>query len=126
MTNERDPTSIGSILLHMGLITDEQLWDALLFQKTAVLKQPLGDILVDCGYCTRATLDMAAEAQLGLRSEKKVDKAAAVATVAQARKGVQQAAVQTIVQRGRDLVEKLGDDFTPTPVFTVVLADLKR
>jgi sulfate adenylyltransferase subunit 1 (EFTu-like GTPase family) len=126
MGNEGDPTSIGSVLVHMGAISESQLWEALSYQLSSDVAQAIGDILVEQNACTKDQVSMAVLAQKGLRSGKQIATAVAVADVAQARKKVQQQASCDVVQKGRELVDRLGYEYTPTPVFGIELALLKR
>jgi hypothetical protein len=52
---ERDPTSLGNILLHAGICTNEQLQVALA-EKRRRDDQFLGDILVQMGFLSREML----------------------------------------------------------------------
>lgn len=59
---------LGEILLQAGVITEDQLKQALELQKQAGPGQRLGDILVKNGFVTEAELARALEEQLGIRS----------------------------------------------------------
>ena len=60
MTNKR----LGEILTHSGLITGEQLDEALADQQNS--GQPLGELLVDRGYVTERDIAEAITTQFGL------------------------------------------------------------
>lgn len=58
-------TSIGSILLRAGALTKKQLERALRVQKE--VGKPLGQILVEMGFCTQSAVDDAVEHQSKVR-----------------------------------------------------------
>jgi len=58
-------TSIGRVLLDMGIITEEQLIEALETPKSTSV--PLGEVLVEKGFCSNEELDTALKRQAELR-----------------------------------------------------------
>ena len=78
-----DPTSIGSILVAMGVITMDQLLVAIEEQTSASKDVLLGKLLVASGFISHEQLEIALGAQEGLRSKKKVHRAHASATIAE-------------------------------------------
>jgi len=65
--NHRPVPLVGALLIAEGLITQEQLNACLLVQSQDHPDQPIGQILVRCGYISQAALDLA----LGIQSEMK-------------------------------------------------------
>ncbi len=57
---------IGELLVDAGLISREQLDNALEFQKNNTIKKQIGDILVDLGYITENQLHEVLEFQMGI------------------------------------------------------------
>lgn len=62
----KDPTSIGNLLVRMGVITEDQLLRAISIQHDAQ-EQLLGDILVKVGFVGRDYLDLIVEQQSIMR-----------------------------------------------------------
>jgi hypothetical protein len=81
-----DATSLGSILLEWGVITEDQLSEALEQQKSLRGDDLLGKLLVANGVCSEDEVDTAMSAQASMRSVSKTKKAMAVADVALARR----------------------------------------
>ena len=79
---EDDPTSIGRILLLMGVVAPDDVAEAIERQKTENPDVLLGRLLVAAGVCTREQLDIAVAAQKGLRRKSDAAKACAMADVA--------------------------------------------
>lgn len=80
-----DASTIGSILLSMGSITEEELWQALIEQKKLREDQLLGKLLVAAGAVTPAQLEQAMAAQRAMRSKQPREAALASADLAIAR-----------------------------------------
>ena len=55
---------LGDLLIQVGLITEEQLQEALALQKTS--RDRLGKVLIDNGFITEAQLIEALRMQLGI------------------------------------------------------------
>ena len=77
-----DPTSIGSILVSMGVISVGQLHRAVEEKANASQDVLLGRLLVAAGFISNEQLDVALNAQTGLRSKKPVVRAKAQAYIA--------------------------------------------
>lgn len=77
-----DPTSLGSILVSMGIISTEQLEQAAEEQRVASPDEMLGAILIANRLVTDKQLDIALSAQHGLRSSTKHAQAMANAEIA--------------------------------------------
>jgi hypothetical protein len=78
-----DPTSIGSILVSMGVISIGQLNRAMEEQRTASRDVLIGKLLVAAGFISNEQLEVALNAQTGLRSKKPVVRANAQAEIAE-------------------------------------------
>lgn len=63
----QEATRLGTLLVKSGVVTQEQLTEALFRQKKENL--PLGEILVSLGYCTQETIETSLERQRTLRQE---------------------------------------------------------
>lgn len=126
MTANADPTAIGIILVQMGAITEGQLKTVLDYQRTTVLKKNSGELFVSMGFCTQEDIDAALEVQNGFRSDRLAKQATAAATVATMRKRTTAKERTEVVQFGKELVKKMGVDFTPTPVFGIEFPAIKR
>ena len=70
MNPKEDKSSIGNLLLDFGIVTPEQLAEAIEYKERSTLEQLLGAVLVHQGYCTREDIDLAMETQKKLRSKK--------------------------------------------------------
>lgn len=80
-----DASSIGNILLSMGVISEAQLWDVLVEQQKLREDQLLGKLLVASGIVSVAQLEQAMTMQKAMRSKKPAEAALANADVAIAR-----------------------------------------
>ncbi|MBY0405571.1 MAG: hypothetical protein K2X66_16835 [Cyanobacteria bacterium] len=70
----QESTRLGSMLTKMGILTQEQLGEALVIQKRE--NRPLGEIIVQLGFCEVATIEGALEKQKSIRVElEKVEQA---------------------------------------------------
>jgi hypothetical protein len=81
-----DPTSLGSILLKMGAISEEELLCAVEEQRKITADVLLGKLLIAHGFCTEDQVEVAVRAQLGMRSDNRADMAMGLADIAAARK----------------------------------------
>ena len=75
-------TTLGSILVAMGALSEEELEEAVQEQEKSSIEQLIGKILVANSAITTQQLDIALSAQDGLRSKKKHIKAGAQAVIA--------------------------------------------
>lgn len=76
-----DPSSIGNILLRMGLVTQEQLDAIKLEQETMREDLLMGNLMVVKGWITKEQLEVALAAQKGMRTGGRSGQALAVAEV---------------------------------------------
>ena len=81
-----DSSSIGAILVDMGVISQEQLDDALAELDQLEEDELVGKLLLASGLCAKDQLEVAQSAQMSLRCGKKADQAMAVADLALSRK----------------------------------------
>jgi hypothetical protein len=63
----QEATRLGTLLVKSGVVTQEQLTEALFRQKKENI--PLGEILVSLGYCTQEAIETSLERQRTLRQE---------------------------------------------------------
>lgn len=80
---EDDETSIGRILIAMGLCTPGQVSRAAELQRKATAEDRIGIFLVAHGHVSMEQLELALNAQEGLRSKAKHKRALAQASIAQ-------------------------------------------
>jgi uncharacterized protein with PIN domain len=76
-----DPTSLGSILVTLGMITADQLAAVIELQERATLDHLIGRLAVAEGLITADQLDEALSAQAGLRSSSRSRRALAQAKI---------------------------------------------
>lgn len=87
MNQRDDETSLGSILVELEIITEDQLKQALERQERSTIEQMLGMILVHDGVCTKEEIELALSAQKSMRhGNKSLQKAVAVLDLAIHRK----------------------------------------
>ena len=80
-TPKDDPSSIGNILLRMGLVTQDQL-DTIKQEQSQMREDMLmGNLMVAKGWITREQLEVALAAQKGMRNGGRSGQALAVAEV---------------------------------------------
>jgi hypothetical protein len=78
-----DPTSIGLILVSMGMITEEQLAKVVELQERSTIDYLIGRLAISEGLITSDQLEDALSAQAGLRSKSKPKRALAQAKIAE-------------------------------------------
>jgi len=78
----RDPTSIGGILISMGVLTPEELVEVLLEQEQLRKDHLVGRLLVASGKVSRAQLERAMRMQQAMRDKSKPQAAIAMADYA--------------------------------------------
>jgi hypothetical protein len=66
-----DPTSLGAILLSMGVLNEDQLDELIDMQERATLENLLGKLAIAEGLISAGQLEEALSAQEGLRSKSK-------------------------------------------------------
>lgn len=101
MDPKDDPTTLGSILLALDLVSEEQLTDAVNKQQKMREETVLGLILVSDGVITSAQLDVALSAQASMRTNGKHGLAMGVANIALHRRRR-----ASVLQKRERLVEK--------------------
>lgn len=106
MSPKDDPTSIGSILVKMGAISEEELQAAVEEQSNLSIEHLLGKLLVANGICSAEQVEVAVAAQRDMRSEDEHKQAVAIADIASARKKVVHAARQRLIARGEQVAHK--------------------
>jgi hypothetical protein len=111
MNAKDDETSLGNVLVEMGILTPRQLQEALDRQENSTLEQLLGAVLVHFGFCTKDDVDAALSAQESLRSGKRVRHALAVADIAIARKNSNGARSRAIASGARFVRSATGSEF---------------
>jgi hypothetical protein len=82
MRPKDDQTSLGNILVNMGLVSQDQLAEAVLEQQQTSIEVLMGKLLVADGVISEEQLQRALEIQQGLRSKHKYDRALAMSEVA--------------------------------------------
>lgn len=112
-------TTIGEILVSMGVITDKQRTTAMDYQRLSARTVTFGEVLLQLGYCTLEELDSALGLQKKLRSEKPQERAAATFDVAKLSKEKLGEARRQLIATGRAIIEKAGTSDIPTPVLGV-------
>ena len=111
MSARDDSTSLGNVLVEMGVITEQQLQDAVDRQENSTLEQLLGAVLVHQGYCSKGDIDAALSAQKSLRSGKKIKHALAVVDMAIHRKTSNGARDRAIASGARFTRSSSGQDY---------------
>jgi hypothetical protein len=113
MNPKDDPTSIGSILVKMGVITEEDLSAAVEEQENLSVEHLLGKLLVANGVCSVEQIEVALAAQQGMRSEEEHKQAVAIASIAMTRKRMVRVAGQRMISRGEEIARKSSSGIYP-------------
>jgi hypothetical protein len=110
-----DPTSLGSILLDWGVITEADLRRALKEQETLRGDDLLGRLLVASGACTEDAIKTALSAQTSMRAAGKHKHAMAVANLAISRRRRKSVMVrrEAIVEQGNRVSRAITGDAHP-------------
>lgn len=112
MSPADDPTSIGSILVAMGVITAEQLEIAVREQHTVRVDVLLGKLLLANGVISPHQLEVALQSQNDLRSKKKHKRAMAQSKIAEQSVGAVIALASKLRKSARETREKVtGTDY---------------
>jgi len=119
MLPKDDSTSIGSILVAMGAITEEQLREAIQEQHNARMEVMLGKLLVANGIISSHQLEAALQSQHDLRSGKKHKRAMAQSRIAEQGVG----AVLALATRLRVSAQETKERITGTE-FPKITADM--
>lgn len=112
-------TTLGEILVSLGLLTNAQRFAAMEFQQETATPLTFGEIVVANGFCTREQVEEAAQLQKKLRSDKPHEKAEATFHVARRSKEALGTAHQKIIATGKAIIEKAGTSDIPTPILGV-------
>lgn len=112
MKPKDDPTSLGAILLELGLVTQEQLDEVVEQQRHMREETMLGVLLVHNGILTQSELDIALSAQKGMREDNRTNQALAVANLAIGRHRRQTMVDrrERIVQKGAQIIKGISGD----------------
>ena len=68
MKIRRKTTRLGELLVHAGIISEDQLDQALDVQRTEEPERNIGNIIVELGFCTQEEITFAVEKQEKLRN----------------------------------------------------------
>jgi hypothetical protein len=114
-------TTIGSILVSSGLISEEQREEAAVRQVQA--KEPLtfGEVLVSMDVCSKNAVERALELQNVVRNGTTRDRAHAMHEIATNSKLAISRAQQHVLRVCGDIIERAGFGDVPTPVLGVPL-----
>jgi hypothetical protein len=122
-----DPTSLGNVLLELGIITQEQLDHALKEQETLRGDDLLGRLLIASGACTEEEVMMAMSAQESMRAKGKHKCAMAVADLALERRRRQSVIVKRnrLIEKGEQVRKSITGDVHPavTPAMLAKTTD---
>lgn len=113
MSPKDDPTSIGAILVKMGVITEDELSLAVEEQENSSIEHLLGKLLVANGLCSMEQIEVALAAQQGMRSEEEHRQAVAIASIAMVRKKSVRKAGQAMISRGEEIANKTSSGIYP-------------
>ena len=119
MLPKDDPTSIGAILVAMGVITEEQLRDVVQEQHNVRMDVMLGKLLLADGIISARHLETALQSQQDLRSGKKHKRAMAQSRIAEQGVG----AVMSLAAKLRFSVNEAKEKITGTE-FPRITADM--
>lgn len=118
MSPQHDPTSLGAVLLELGLVTQEQL-DMVIEQQRHMREETmLGVLLVHNGVLTQTELDIALSAQRGMREKSRTKQAMAVANIAIGRHRRQTLLDrrERIIQKGDLIARSISNDYPVVPM----------
>jgi len=113
MNPSEDPTSLGAVLLELGLVTQEQLNDVIEQQQHMREETMLGVLLVHNGVLTQSELEIALSAQQGMREENRTNQALAVANIAigRHRRKTMLDRRERIAQKGAEIVRSISANY---------------
>lgn len=109
-------TTLGELLVVLGVITYEQRHVAGEAQRMSSRPMTFGEILVALNFCSQEQVDEAAELQGRLRSKQARERAEATHDVALRSKEVLGTARKQLVAAGKAIIQKIGTDDIPTPM----------
>lgn len=124
MNPKDDPTSLGAILLELGLVTQEQLEAVVEQQRHMREETMLGVLLVHNGILTQTELDIALSAQRGMREDNRTNQALAVADIAigRHRRKTLHDRRERLVEKGAQIVKSISADDYPAITDEMLLA----
>ena len=102
----RANSAIGEILVQMGAVTSEQLDDMVELQERSSIEVMLGKLLVAHRFITEEQLEVALNAQEGLRSKKVAKQAMAQMRIIQQSGESAVGVAQDFKARARELIRK--------------------
>jgi len=108
---EDDTTSVGRILVAMGLCTPGQVARVVELQKNSSSEDRIGIFLVAHGLISMEQLELALSAQEGLRSKAKHKRALAQASIAQQSGSSTMELADRVRGRAAEVRRKTGTDF---------------
>ena len=113
MNPHEDPTSLGAILLELGLVTHEQLEMVIKQQRLMREETMLGVLLVHNGILTQTELDIALSAQRGMREKSRIKQAMAVANIAigRHRRQTLHDRRERIIEKGTQIIKHISDNY---------------
>lgn len=126
MNPKDDPTSIGSILVTMGVISKEDLDAAVEEQENLSVEHLLGKLLVANGICSAEQIEIALAAQQGMRSEEEHKQAVAIASIAMARKRMVSKAGKQMTARSEEIAGKASSGLYPAVAMKMNLVGGKK
>ena len=121
---EIDNTTLGYILVELGLITDEQLHQIIDLQLKIREESKLGKLCVEQGICTEEQVHLALEEQQRLRTTDPRERALLVAEMAVRRKRRKTLVEQRgrVIDKGEQVFKSISDEY---PVIDKLDADDK-
>lgn len=108
-------STLGEILIRMKVVTEEQVDEALALQERMSPEEMLGQVLVAQGMIDTDQLQVALDAQKGLRSKNKAKRAMAMSQLAQASGSKVVAMVSRLEATSRECLRSYGRERTPEP-----------
>jgi hypothetical protein len=112
-------TTLGEILVALGIITDNQRWAVMDYQRLMDNPMTFGEILVQMKYCTPEQVSEAMGLQIRLRSDKTHDRAEATYDIARRSKEAIGEVRRQLIATGKAIIEKAGTADIPTPILGV-------
>jgi len=108
-------STLGEILIRMKVVTEGQLDEVLALQERMSPEEMLGQLLVAQGFIDPEQLQVALNAQKGLRSKNKTKRALAMSQLAQASGSRVVAMVSQLEATSRECLRAYGRERTPEP-----------
>jgi len=108
-------STLGEILIRMKVVTEGQLDEVLALQERMSPEEMLGQLLVAQGMIDPEQLQVALDAQKGLRSKNKTKRALAMSQLAQASGSRVVAMVSQLEATSHECLRAYGRERTPEP-----------